>query len=395
MSDKNRNRVKRVALLLVGLLLVMCLVGAAVSFVTNRNLPTEAANAERLSDVDKARLAEITHLRETLGNDVWPGWGDATIPLIVYNDAYAFLVGYSDPPPGWVKVPQQEQRGGPWQPVPDDSFYGERYYRQPLDEGVSPEAFTVTIGDRWAASLHTREAMRVTLAHQFREMLPGGVREALPYGLAAGVFLRNSDSYVGAFLHESFHAYQGARVPERLAAAERANFRNQDAYPSGESAFVEDWEAELALLQEAVRAEDAAATAELARQFLDQREERRTAAGLANELVVYEQQREWLEGVALYNELEILRQAQIDGDYRPIEGMAADPEFDRYDTFEQRWGQEVAQIGRMAGNDGDGRFYYSGMAQAVVLDRLLPDWKTQIFEKGVFLEDLLATAVLD
>lgn len=395
MSDKNRNRVKRVALLLVGLLLVMCLVGAAVSFVTNRNLPTEAANAERLSDVDKARLAEITHLRETLGNDVWPGWGDATIPLIVYNDAYAFLVGYSDPPPGWVKVPQQEHRGGPWQPVPDDSFYGERYYRQPLDEGVSPEAFTVTIGDRWAASLHTREAMRVTLAHQFREMLPGGVREALPYGLAAGVFLRNSDSYVGAFLHESFHAYQGARVPERLAAAERANFRNQDAYPSGESAFVEDWEAELALLQEAVRAEDAAATAELARQFLDQREERRTAAGLANELVVYEQQREWLEGVALYNELEILRQAQIDGDYRPIEGMAADPEFDRYDTFEQRWGQEVAQIGRMAGNDGDGRFYYSGMAQAVVLDRLLPDWKTQIFEEGVFLEDLLATAVLD
>ena len=116
---------------------------------------------------------------------------------------------------------------------------------------------------------------------------------------------------------------------------------------------------------------------------------------LSDALAEYEQQREWLEGLALYNELEILRQAYNDDDYRSAEAMASDPEFDDYETFEQRWDQEVAQIGRMAGNDGDGRFYYSGMAQAALLDRLLPEWKAQIFEEGVFLEDLLATAVLD
>jgi hypothetical protein len=47
----------------------------------------------------------------------------------------------------------------------------------------------------------------------------------------------------------------------------------------------------------------------------------------------------------------------------------------------------------MAGNDGDGRFYDSGMAQAALLDRLLPGWKAQFFDEGVFLEELLATAV--
>ena len=41
----------------------------------------------------------------------------------------------------------------------------------------------------------------------------------------------------------------------------------------------------------------------------------------------------------------------------------------------------------------DGRFYYTGMAQAVLLDRLLPGWKEIAFDDGVFLEDLLATAV--
>lgn len=395
MKSKEGSRVKRVALILVGLLLLLCLGGAAVSLVTNRNLPTEALQATQLSDVDKARLAEIDHLRQMLGNAAWPGWGDVDIPLIVYNDAYTFLVGYADPPPGWVKVPQEEQRGGPWRPVSDDAFRGETYYRQRLSGGVTPEAFTVLVGDRWAASLHTREAMRVTLAHQFRDMLPGGVREALPYGLAAGVFLRNSDSYVGAMLHEAFHAFQGLRVPERLLAAERSTIQYQNAYPSEEASFVEDWQTELELLQAAVRAEETSAVADLARQFLTQRERRRAAAGLSDALVAYEQQREWLEGLALYNELDILRQAYNDDDYRPVEGMVADPEFDGYDTFEQRWDQEVGQIGRMAANDGDGRFYYSGMAQAALLDRLLPEWKAQSFEEDVFLEYLLATAVLD
>jgi hypothetical protein len=39
------------------------------------------------------------------------------------------------------------------------------------------------------------------------------------------------------------------------------------------------------------------------------------------------------------------------------------------------------------------RFYYSGMAQAVLLDRLMPDWKVRAWSEGVWLEDLLAEAV--
>jgi len=75
--------------------------------------------------------------------------------------------------------------------------------------------------------------------------------------------------------------------------------------------------------------------------------------------------------------------------------LAADPDFARYAGFEKRWAQEAAQMGRMAGDEGDGRFYYSGMAQAVLLDRLLPDWKEQALADDVFLEDLLETAVAE
>ena len=43
----------------------------------------------------------------------------------------------------------------------------------------------------------------------------------------------------------------------------------------------------------------------------------------------------------------------------------------------------------------DTRFYYTGMAQAFLLDRLMPDWKSSIFSEGVWLEDLLRQAIED
>ena len=46
---------------------------------------------------------------------------------------------------------------------------------------------------------------------------------------------------------------------------------------------------------------------------------------------------------------------------------------------------------RMADDEGDGRFYYTGMAY--LLDRLMPDWKQKAFDDGIWLEDLLAEAV--
>jgi hypothetical protein len=42
---------------------------------------------------------------------------------------------------------------------------------------------------------------------------------------------------------------------------------------------------------------------------------------------------------------------------------------------------------------GDTRFYYTGMVQAFLLDRLMPDWKNYIMEENVWLDDLLLEAI--
>jgi len=375
-------------------ILALLLLLTAVLALSNRMLPTESAQAAALSAAEKARLAETIQVRQQVGDVVWPGWETAVIPLVIYNEAYAFLLGYPNPPDGWINVSTNEPHGGPWEQVPDDLFNGEPYYRQPLPaSGETPQAFTVRVGERWAASMQTQEWLEISLSNQLRADLPAFLAPIFPYQIANNLFLRGSDGYISLLSHESFHAYQGAVAPERLTAAETAVSQSESRYPWEDAAFQDAWQAELDLLATAVQSETDAEAVILAQQFLTQRMLRRQAASLDSNLIDYEQQREWLEGLARYVELETWRQASLADDYQPVAGLQDDPDFDGYATFDKRWTQEVDQIGRMADDHGDGRFYYSGMAQAVLLDRLLPGWKTQALPDGLFLEELLATAV--
>lgn len=377
-------------------LLILILLLIAASALVNRTLPTQSAVPERLGDAEKARLSEFFHLRQQLGDDAWPGWGSTATPVVVYNESYAFLVGYPepDPPQGWLKVPQDDPRGGPWQPVPGDAFQGATYYHQPLPpDGETPQAFTVKVGDHWAASLLTSEWMEIRFAGDLGQQLPAFARPIFPYPLVTNLFLRGADGYISALAHESFHAYQGTVAPQRLAAAENAVSRAEPNYPWSDAAFIQAWQTELDLLAEALRTDSETESAALARQFLDHRAQRRQSADLPPSLAAYETQREWLEGLARYVELESWRQASQNDAYQPLPAIQDDPDFAGYDTFPRRWSQEIDQIGRMADDHGDGRFYYSGMAQAILLDRLSPGWKDTALQDDIFMEELLAATV--
>ena len=165
--------------------LVLVLIGLSV--VSNLTLPTRLASTGRLADLEKARLAELGHLRQAVGDDVWPGWGQLDIPVMVYDAEYAFLVGYPDPPPGWFKMPHREPRGGPWEVVPDDTFEGWSYYRQALpDPNVTPESFTVLVGERWAASMQTKEYMEVAFYTGFRKGAAGLPETHFPLSVDVG-----------------------------------------------------------------------------------------------------------------------------------------------------------------------------------------------------------------
>lgn len=384
---------KRFCLLLPLGLVVFCLAVVGIAYLSNLGLPAHSQVVDRLSEQDKARLMEATHLRESLGDAIWPGWQNQPIPVITYNESYAFLVGMTDPPDGWLKVPQELKRGGPWELVPGDSIDGQPYYRQLLpDPDLTPENFTVLVGDRWVATLQTKEFMLISFVDGLSSELPPVVRSIVPYRLLWWLLVRDSDGYISALLHEQFHSFQGANAYSRLASAERT-VQQEGQYPWDDQASEQSWKEELDLLYRAATAGTEAETAELTRLFLDWRAQRRISTGLGTDLVDFEREREWLEGLAKYAELEIGREAQETPAYQSLAEMEIDPDFNQYAGRVKFREAQLSELKRMTNNDGEVRFYYTGMAQAVVLDRLMPGWKSLAFEQDVYLEDLLRQAV--
>ena len=356
---------------------LLCILFALATYISNLSLPVHSSVLERLSTQDKAQIAGFYRLKAALGNEVWPGFGVQGGPLILYNEDYAFLLGVQDPPDGWVKVPETQVRGGAWEAVPADDLDGRSYYRQRVaDPGREIGAFTVRIGEKYAPSLASLEWMRIGLAGEMRKDLPPVVADIFPYRIFPfGTF--TAEWHIFDLQHEAFHAFEGTQAPDRLNEAEMAERSFGEAYSSAAGGMTEAWKSELALLQKGVKAASDAEAFEIARQFLAQRAQRREQAGLSADLVQYEREREWLEGLAKYAELAMWQAASRAQGFSPAALPPGVEGVNGYRGFQNNWNEQARLLGQQATIEGDGRFYYSGWAQAVLLDRLSADWKTR------------------
>jgi hypothetical protein len=343
-----------------------------LSALSNLTMPTAPAKLDQLSPLDKSRLQETLHLKTALGDTVWPEFGGRDIPVVLWNSDYTFLVGYAQPLAGW-------------EPVPGDDFFGQPYYRKPAQD---PQNFAVRVGDRWAACLATKWEMDNFLVSMIGDRLPAPLKTVFPYRLV----IQPSEVQMSGVLHEAFHVYQVETAPAQFAEAEKA-YPDGKRYWAADAAMRADWTAEIDLLVRAVQAPAEADSKALARQFLAQRQQRRQRNGLDSALVDYERRWEWLEGLAKYVELRAWRAAATAEGYAPLPALAADADFKHYTTYPQRWTQELDQLRRQAGQPGEVRLYYTGLAQATLLDRFEPGWKAQALMPGAWLEAALAQAV--
>lgn len=373
------RRKMRVLIAIFGGLLGLCLIAGVISARGNRSLLAEysldgamSAPPERLADLDKARLAEALQLKQALGDQVWPGWGRADIPIILWTAGAEFLTGLAEI--------SAASGGTTWQAVGDD-FLGQRYDRRLSGD---PQNFAVRVGDGWAASMATKWESDRFLMALFHDRLPGPVKALFPYR----ALILPSETQITGVLHETFHVYQAVTAPARLEAAESAH-RLGERYRAADTAMHDAWTQEVALLIRALQAKTEGETRALAGQFLAQRDQRRLSANLPADLAGYECHLEWEEGLAKYVEVSVWQQASRTAGYQPVPALADDPYFKGYRTFEQRFGQELSSMRRSAEQAGETRFYYTGMAQAMLLDRLAPGWQAHAFADGIWLEDLL------
>jgi len=220
------------------------------------------------------------------------------------------------------------------------------------------------------------------------EMVPSPINQIIPYRL----LIQPTEVHISGLLHETFHVYQTIVALDKLDQAENRYTFDGEYWEIDENMH-DEWKEEINLLAQALKAENDEEVISYVTQFLEKREQRRVKHNLDNDLINFECLIEWEEGLAKYVEVAIWKQAFSSPNYKSLPEMSQDPDFKDYDNFEQRWRQEIMTMKNQASQEGDTRFYYTGMAQGFLLDRLLPDWKTHIMAENVWLEELLQEAI--
>ncbi len=301
----------------------------------------------RLSSEDRSEVAVVLKLKESSGDDVWPGLAEAYIPVLLYNTRFEFLVGLLAPPQGWTKVEGDDVDGRPC-------------FRR---EAKEPQSFAVKIEDDWAGSISTLADMS-----------------------ARNPIKISPDFHAVMVLHEMFHAFQAVKAPARFERALDV-YKAESPYPYEDKDFAGSWVKEGAALAAALRAPDMNEASRQAKRFIEIRDARRDIAHLDPSLLAFERELEWLEGLAEYAEIVFYKSAVANPP------AASTIKFGPQLPFVLQW--DFVRVEKQLGSEGkDNRFYVSGMAQAFLLDRLDPLWKSRTEIKDIYLEDLLRQAVL-
>lgn len=357
--------------------------------ITNINLPKQSKYQDHLDSTQKIYIAEYQNLQKRIGESVWPRWGAKNIPVIVYNEYYVFLIGYDNPPKGWIKVPQNLQIGLDWEVVDNDIFFGEAYYRQKIsDINVVPDNFTVKVGDKWVGSLQTYEYSAVAFYNGFKKELPSVLKQIFPYRFFWKMIMGTPEDYISALSHEAFHAFQGENNENKFNNAEFSNTQT-DLYPWNNQSNIEGWKDEAKFLMLAYETSNDSLSRFYLNNFLKARDNRRRLAEISDKDALYEKQREWLEGTAKYSELKIGINAALSKDYSPFSSVINLKNFYNYEKRNDFFYKQLAEVSRNIERQDENKFYYSGLIQSLILDRFDKSWKSKTLEDDIYLEDLI------
>jgi hypothetical protein len=328
--------------------------------------------------------AEVWRVIARPDNPVWPGWDASDTPLLLYLPGEQdLLIGHPSPPAGFVPY------AGPL------SFPGAAIL-------VRDDTTLIAIdGQNTAMDVNgVRTLVVADPLSNLRQNVRGLLADPRPGAEKAGALELQTlapDPYdqLALIVHEAFHVHQDRTQPER-----GANEGALVVYPVLSIANNVGFGLEAGALAEAIEAADAAALRHAALRWLAIRTQRRIA--LPPRAIEYEDGVEFSEGLAKYTEYRL---------WQVLEGRTPAPEFARaqgfrgYGDLSPRRRALLAEMRAMlrgevnVNNAPYGtaparmRLYFSGMAMAVLLDRLDPAWKARFWQNDSSLTAMLRTAL--
>lgn len=257
------------------------------------------------------------------------------VDLIIYNKKFEFLFS-------------SQQEGSDWDYLNYNADMKKYLYRRVANNS---QAFAVKVDNRWVGSFPTYNYYNQSIIDTIGVIIP------------PQLFSADKDYYRGIVIHEMVHAYQGnlnnARVDEDEHLHEIGSaFYNNKRFNN----FIKE---EGEYLEKAIRTEDKELVLTYIMKFLETRANRRVSCDMSEEEISAEKELEWLEGIARYAE------------YIASEGTKS------------IIGKNLGQITKKVGTKNDDRYYTTGMAQMLILQKLNIDFEDNIFTNNITLEECL------
>jgi len=314
--------------------------------------------------------AEVWSVVARPDNPVWPGWDATDTPLLLYLPGIQdLLINHPQPPPGFVPY------DGPL------SIPGTKMWVKNGETLISYD------GQNTAMDVGgTRTLVVADPLSNLRQRVAGLIEDGRPAtekvrGLKLEDLAPDPYDQLGLVVHEAFHVYQHRTAPDRSA-----NEMLLLHYPvlSVENNVGFGLEAEA--LSDAIRAADPAVLRRAAVRWLAVREQRRAA--LPKRAIEYEDGVEFGEGLAKYTEYRLF---QVLEGRDPAPGRLRVQGFTGYADLSPQRENLLDQMKRHlrgevnVNNSPYGtaplrmRLYYSGLGIGILLDRIAPEWKQELW----------------
>lgn len=329
-------------------------------------------------------LKESQNIHNQLGDKLYPNWDFKKTPILLYKpNIQELLINFPHKPKGF-----NDYKG--FNPLVNQLIYvrnGETYIKYD-DQNTTIEIDGVKV----LVVADTYSSMR----NQLRGAIMNQPKDFLNTWLDNWNFVSSPYHKLGTILHEGFHVHQ-----EQLAKGKNANEGSVSGYPFLDPVNNSLSVLEGLILKDALLAKDEKLVLKKARQFSVIRSHRQSL--LDSVYVAYENLNEFAEGTAKYIEYRFFSQGE---NITPLDEMKyVNGFYDYKNTLPNFFKNEIDDmVNIVAVNDnrfgnkfgaGPLRFklYYLGACQGLLLDKVLPKWKEKIFDKNVFLSDLLVEAV--
>ena len=333
----------------------------AILFLSSLTCLAQTSNvAPALSREDSIRIAEVYNLWKSVGDSIWPGWTKVPVPMLYITSDYEYAIGF---PKSLTGFQPHEQSPLINQPVQTrkrvlDPTLSASY---PID-GVN----AVVIGTPAALEKSSGEWV-LTVTHEMFHVLQ--------YSRGAGEKIKalslGPESDASWQLNFPF-PYKNADVMRLV------HLQGYSTFLALNSADESDMKYNTGAAVEAIRVYQSL----LRGQPPDDKNYK------------YSQFQEWTEGIAFYTEYK-MAEAAASANYQPTKEFERLPD---YKSYRQIW--DDGYKGRIylvkhAGRAAQSRttFYHLGLGKGLLLDRIMPDWKTRYFASSVWINDLLMTAL--